>query len=183
MSEPSIEVTLPGEEEGGEETATRGPVPAAPTSSLARLRARVDTRRQEMSGELDLLVPGLDGVFVRYTRVGEKTLAKIRTRTEKLPVEARQRAFATQLLVAVCAGVGIITPEGEKVSVDTENSEEEWPRFDHRLADLLGVPPGSAADLPPLLYGGDGAMVSASARVSTWSGYDDEAVEEALGEA
>lgn len=182
MSDLTVEIT---DEEGLTSPTPEdgGPTPAAPGSSLSRLRARLDARREETASELDLLVPGLDGVFVRYTGVQERTLAKLRARTSKLPAETQQRVFATHLLVAVCAGIGISTPSGEKVSVDTEHPGQEWPRFDHRLADLLGVPPGSASDLVPLLYGSDGAMISASARVSTWSGYDDEAVEEALGEA
>ncbi|MDI6911482.1 hypothetical protein [Nocardioides sp.] len=137
---------------------------AAPGSALAGLRRR----REEAAAKLylDLAVPRLDPpVYVRYKPVDQRTLdlANKRARESKDP----DRLVIANAVALSHACIGVF---GE-VDGQPEGNPEDWPKFDSRLRELLGLPEdASAVETVRTLYLTDGDVIAAASELAEWSG-------------
>lgn len=149
--------------------------PAAEGSVLATLRERREAAKQKLTK--DLAVPRLDPpVYVRF-----KPLA-----TRRLNAANKQAAASSDKDAEVIANAGILAEacvgvfqviDGAEVSIDDSNLDGEWPRFDKRLAALLGVKAGKASEVVRALYLTDGDIISTVNDLGVWSGFAREQLE------
>lgn len=172
------------EDELGDETAPRAvdtPVDAAAGSALASLRAR---RRKSVAAlHFDLEVPRYDPpVFVRYKPVSQEKVEQTFKRTEKRRGQDRTVVTNAIILAEACLGVFEVI-DGQEVSVDPEDRDGEWPKFDQRLGELLTSiedgerAPTKASDVVRKLYLTDGDIISTAQDLSVRSGYAQEQLE------
>ncbi len=166
-----------------------GERPAAPTSALTGLRAR----RQQVVAALyvDYAVPRYDPpIFVRFRPISDARMTAINKQADKSKDPEKQVVANAVALAECCVGVfEQVTEDGEtrQVSVDHDNPStdpEDWPRFDQRLAELLGLDtsgPLKAADVVRGLYATDGDVLATAGKVAEWSGYSLQGVEEREG--
>jgi hypothetical protein len=144
----------------------------APDSALARLKAKREQAGRNEDRYVDLLIPDSDDVYVRLgyldpedtTRIREQIVGK-RTR----PRRSDAVRVNTAILVEACRGVFVLDDD-RKVSVDPDNPSTDpadWPRFDPRLGELLGVE-GGASEVARALLGDDWALTSLAAEYNEW---------------
>jgi hypothetical protein len=136
------------------------------TTALAALKARREGKREER--HLDLRVPGMEPpVWVRYgpipKGVAEEITEKWRTSKDRDRTVKRE----AQLLTEACRGLFEVV-DGRKVSIDPDDRDGEWPRFDRRLAALIGSDEESAVALLREVYEEDGDIIAASTRYASW---------------
>lgn len=158
-------------------------VPAAPSSVLTGLRER----RQQVVNKLfiDLVVPRYDPpIWVRFGPISDTRVGAINKQAEKSKDPEKNVVANAVGLADVCLGVFEVI-DGEKVSVDPDDRDPDpanWPKFDDRLAGLLGLPgTKKAADVVRGLYLTDGDIIATSSKVAEWSGYSLDGVEEFEG--
>lgn len=178
MAEPTT-----GPDPDPSDTDAPGQRPAAPTSALAGIR----DRRQKVVAELftDLEVPRYDPpIYVRFGPIPDTRIEALNKQTAKSKDPAKNVVANAVALAEVCLGVFEVI-DGEKVSVDPENRSSDpgdWPRFNDHLAALLGLEGATkAADVVRGLYATDGDLLSTSGRVTEWSGYSLDGVDELEG--
>lgn len=144
-------------------------LPAAASSQLTGLRQRRAAARQ--ASKLDLAVPGYDpAVYVRFRALQPEELERIRARHAK--AKPTEQAFRVNAAVLATAAVGVfeLDPDtGDEVSVDPEDRYGDWPRFDDRLAGLLGETAATAQDAVTALYVEKMHVLSAGDEVALWS--------------
>lgn len=156
-------------------TPEPGLTPAAEGSVLADLRTRRERAKAALTTDLE--VPRLDPPV--YVRFKPPTQARIDAANQRARNGNDKDAtvLANAIVIAdSCVGVFEII-DGEKVSVDPTDRDGTWPLFDKRLARLLGVPAGRAADVVRALYLTDGDVLSTSAKLAEWSGFATEQLE------
>jgi hypothetical protein len=152
-----------------EETETPGLAPAADGSTLASLRARREKAIEKL--HLDLEVPRLDPqVFVRFKPVSQERLNAANKQAGKSSDKDAEVIANAGILAWACLGVFEVI-DGEEVSIDVDDREGEWPKFDKRLAGLLGVRAGKASEVVRGLYLTDGDIISTVGKLGVWSGY------------
>lgn len=144
-------------------------IPAAPSSPLASLRERRAQARKR--SKLDVLVPGYEPpVWVRFRALTPEELERISVRHAKAKATDRALRVNSTLLATACLGVFELDPEtGVEVSVDPDDREGDWPRFDDRLAGILGVEAEKADDIVQALYVEKMHVLSVGDEVATWS--------------
>lgn len=153
--------------------------PAASGSPLSSLRARRDTARQRL--HLDLEVPRMDPpVYVRYSPLPHGRITAITKRFEKSKDADRDVLANAAILAEACQGIYEVI-DGREVSVDDRDRDGDWPRFDDRLAELLGITAGKASDVVRGLYLTDGDVIATASRLAEWSGYSAAELEEREG--
>lgn len=158
-----------------------GPRRAAPSSALASLRARRDKAREQL--HLDLAVPRLDPpVYVRFAPVEQSQITRINDRHKKSKDKDRDVIINAVILAEACRGVFEVIDD-ETVSVNPDDRDGEWPRFDPDLAELLGLNPdeSKATDVVRGLYLTDGDIIATASRLAEWSGYSVADLEEHAG--
>lgn len=145
-------------------TEQPGDVPASGDSLLGNLRA--DRDRAKKSLHLDLRVPRIEPpLFVRYGPIPRPVMNKANEQiaASKDPdAEVREKAV---VLSHVCLGVYREGTDGKPAG-----DPEQWPRFDQRLAGMLGLGPDcGAVEVIRELYLTDGDIVLAVAELAEWS--------------
>ena len=150
--------------------------PAAPDSRLASLRER---REQALKAlHIDLPVPRLDPpVYVRYGAVTQAQINAANKQFEKSKDRDRDVLTNATVLGHACQGV-YEEVDGEIVSIDPEDRHGDAPRFDERLAELLGIQSNRASDVIRALYVTDGDIIATGAKVAEFYGYTMENIEE-----
>jgi hypothetical protein len=146
----------------------------APTSALARLQAKRKDAGRNVDRHVDLLVPDSDDVYVRFCYLEPDEVAAIRKRVvgkqnRDRPGDALR--INTAILVEACRGVFVRESRDRLVSIDPDNPSTDpadWPRFDPRLAALLGVDGGGAAEVAHALLGEPWAVMSMAAEYNDW---------------
>ena len=152
-----------------------GEVPAAPGSALGSLRERREKAVQELY--TDRVVPRLPGpVFVRYKPVPQRRIEAANKQAAASKDKDRDVISNAAVLAEACLGVFEVI-DGVEVSVDDRDRDGEWPKFDSRLAEVLGVKWTKAGDVVRSLYLTDGDVISAVREVVRWSGFVDEQLE------
>lgn len=144
-------------------------VPAATGSPLSGLRQRRAEARKR--AHLDVVVPGYEpAVFVRFRALTPEELERIRARHAKAKATEQALRVNSAVLATSCVGVFELDPEtGEEVSVDPEDRYGSWPRFDTRLASILGVEADNADATVRALYLEPMHILSVGDEVATWS--------------
>jgi hypothetical protein len=161
------------------ELLERAERPAAPGSALSSLRARRQKAAEEL--HLDLAVPRLDPpVWVRFAPVEQGLIDRANKRHEKSKAQDKNVVINAVILADACRGVFEVI-DGEEVSIDDNDRDGEWPRFDDQLADLLGVEAGKASDVVRALYLTDGDVIATATKLADWSGYSLADLEEREG--
>lgn len=163
------------------ETEEAGLAPASEGSTLERARASLRERRERalLSLKKDFEVPLLDGVFVRYKPITQAMLDKANKQASASKDPDASVIANAGILAVACIGVGEVV-DGEPVSIDPDersSDPDDWPRFDKRLARLLGVPAGKAADVVRGLYPTDGHIISTVTELGVWSGFANNQIE------
>lgn len=159
-----------------EPTPDVGLEPAADGSTLASLRSRRE--RAIANLKIDLEVPEM-GVFVRYKPITQAMLDKANKQAAASKDPDASVIANAGILAAACIGVGEVIDD-EPVSVDPDDRSPDpadWPKFDKRLARLLGVPAGKAADVVRALYPLEGSILSTVTKLGVWSGFATEQLE------
>lgn len=160
--------------------------PAAPGSLLADLRGR---RERIVTEKLhtDLKVPRWDdeggpAIFVRY---GPTTQARVDAANKQARASKSKHATLVAnatVLADACLGIFAVV-DGEKVSIDPDDPHGELLKFEPKLAELLGVRAGKAAQIvrdPETnsgLYFTDGDVISTAMQLAEWSGFAAEQME------
>lgn len=143
-------------------------VPAADDSPLTSLRARLAA----VVLTFDLEVPRLDPpVYVRYKAVSQRRVEEIGRLVDRRREKDKTVVFNATVLADACQGIFEVI-DGEKVSVDHEDRGGDWPKFDQRLAELLGVRAKKAVELVRVLYKTDGDLITAAQKLVELSGFD-----------
>lgn len=159
---------------------------------MAARRALRDRLEQARAARfVDLPVPGLDGVYVRYRALTGPQLERIgdsarRAGSKKQPRRDTPALLAASIdaLVDACVGVwetvdgkGKPVVDGDLfdgvVDLDTRELTGTLPTFsDPELADELGVESGRAGDVVTALYVADGDVIGTADAVVTHSAAD-----------
>lgn len=119
-------------------------------------------------------------VYVRFAPVPHGRIEAINKRHEKSKDKDRDVIINAAVLAEACRGVYEVIDD-QAVSVDDTDREGEWPRFDDRLAELLGVEAGKASDVVRALYLTDGDVIATATKLGEWSGYSMADLEERTG--
>lgn len=160
-------------------TSEPGPRPAAAGSPLSSLRARREDAKKGL--HLDVAVPRLDPpVYVRFAPATQAQIDRAAKRHEKSKDADKSVITNAVILAEACQGVFEVI-DGEAVSVDHRDRDGEWPCFDDRLAELLGVDASKAVDVVRALYLTDGDVIKVASQLAEWSGYSAEDLEEYSG--
>lgn len=151
-----------------------GEVPAAEGSVLATLRER---REQAVAAlHKDLRVPRLEPpVYVRFRPISQPAIEQANKRASASKADDAATAANAAVLAGACIGVFEVDEDGAEVSVDPDNAT--WPQFDKRLARLLGVKAGKAADVVRALYLTDGDVIATVTKLAEWSGFNEAELE------
>lgn len=169
-------------------TETNSPNPPeshdAPEAPPTTLRGRLRDRRQRAVDNLftDRDVPRMPGVVVRFGQLPGGMVEKINRDAEKSKNPDRYIIGAAVGLVHTCLGVYDVTTDEALattstkdgrflVSIDVDNPDLDPPKFDERLAGLLGLQTKDAVTVVRGFYLTDGDVTSESNAVTTWSGY------------
>lgn len=168
-------------DEHDESASSPAPRPAAAASPLAGLRERRAKVRQAL--HLDLAVPRYDPpVYVRFKPVSDARVSSINKTLEKSKDPEKVVLANARVLAEACVGVFEVDGDGDPVSIDPEDREGDWPRFDERLGQLLGIADAAAATVVIReLYATDGDIISTATRLAEWSGYSLAELEERSG--
>lgn len=159
--------------------AQREERPAAAGSQLASLRDRRAAAAKQLY--LDLPVPRLEPeVFVRFAPVEQAQIDRINKRHEKSKDREKTVKINAVVLAEACRGIFEVIDEQE-VSIDPADREGDWPRFDEKLADLLGLDSTGAVDVVRGLYLTDGDVIATATKLADWSGYSITDLEEREG--
>lgn len=158
-------------------------VPAAPDSPLAGLRER----RKKIADELfvDYAIPRYaPPVYVRFRPIEDAQAQKINKESGKSKDNDINVVANASALAHACIGVFEVI-DGQAVSIDPDDRSTDpadWPTFDARLGQLLGLPEATGAvSVVRALYFTDGDILATSGRLAEWSGYSIQAVEEREG--
>lgn len=149
----------------GDETQ---PIAAPVDSPLAALRQRIQQARQQRV--LDLPVPGLERVVVRYGEVPAPELARIYRKRKKDTWEEQSLLAACDVLAVACMGIyeraddGELVADGDLLASQPDGSPVTFATL--RLAET-----GRAVDEVRALYVTDGDVLTAADRVTEFSGY------------
>lgn len=162
-------------DEFGPEGEPTGEAPAAPGSVLASIRERREAAKRKL--HKDLAVPRIDPpIYVRFGPIpGHKFEAANKLAAHSGDRDATVIANAG-VLADACIGVFEVI-DGVEVSIDPEDREGPWPRFDKRLARILETPAGKASQVVRALYLTDGDIISTVNDLGVWSGYAQEQLE------
>ncbi|HXH77317.1 hypothetical protein [Nocardioides sp.] len=149
------------------------------------LRGSLRERREQARSKLylDRRVPRIDPpVFVRFKPLSSARLEGLTRQAEKSKDPERYINGSAIAIADACVGIFEVIDD-EKVSIDPDGDRDDWPRFDSRLAELLGLADlGKAAPIVRALYLTDGDVTSEAAALTEWSGYaGQEADEEYAG--
>lgn len=161
---------------------------AAPST----LRGRLRERREAVVAKLyvDRDVPRLPGVVVRFAPIPGAVIEQINRRTEKSKDPERFVLGAASSLSHAVLGVFDVTDDEDAsiastkdgrhlISIDADHPNDPAPKFDARLAKLLGLPEtATAIQVVRGFYLTDGDIVSESNEVTMWSGYAGEEADE-----
>lgn len=131
-------------------------------------------RREQAVAELftDLKIPRYDPpIFVRFKPIEQKRIDAMTATIERSKAKDKRVAANAALLAEATIGVFEVI-DGEKVSVDPEDRDGDWPRFDMRLAELFEVQAVKAADVVREVYLTDGDIIATVMQVGEWSGYN-----------
>lgn len=157
---------------GGDAAATPRP------TMLGSLRAMRDQVAEELF--VDLKVPRYPAdVVVRFKPLPQPQIRRALDAAEKRKgdPDARVKAHA-EMLVDACLGVYMLDASGKFGSVDLEHPDLEPPKFDERLAELLGVEAKSQVETARALYLTDGDVIGTANKLIEFSGYDADKIEE-----
>lgn len=153
-------------------TGDAGETPAAPGSVLASLRERRAGVVQALYTDLE--VPRIPGpVYVRYKPIPQRRITAANTQAAASKDKDADVVSNAAVLAEACLGVFEVI-DGCEVSVDDSDRDGEWPKFDRRLAGLLGIPWSKGGDVVRGLYATDGDIISTVRKVVVWSGFVDE---------
>lgn len=157
-------------------TDDAGEVPAAPGSPLASLRERREVAVSKLF--TDRVVPRLEPatVWVRYKPIPQRRIEAANKQAAASKDKDRDVIANAAVLAEACLGV-FEDLDGKLVSIDPEDRDGDWPTFNDRLAELLGVRAGKAGDIVRGLYLTDGDVISTVREVVKWSGFVDEQLE------
>jgi hypothetical protein len=164
-------------------------VPAAPSSALARLRAR---RQQPLTQlHIDLAIPRYDPpIYVRYKPIAQTRLEEIGKRAEKSKERDATAIGNATVLAESCVGIfeldhdqldedGNPTP----VSIDPDNPStdpEKWHKFDKDLVTLFALDAAPrAAEIVRQMYFTDGDVAASVVKLGEFSGYSETDLERA----
>jgi len=144
--------------------------PAASRTLRHSLRERRSAAKKVL--HLDRRVPRLDPpVFVRFKPIPSAKIDQLNVQMSKSKDPDKTAVMNARAVAHSCIGI-FEKVDGENVSIDTDHPDEDWPVFDGRLAELLGVPDtGRPEDLVRALYLTDGDVIKAATELTTWSGY------------
>lgn len=144
----------------------------APAATGSRLESLRDRRAKALQAAyLDLEVPRIDPpIYVRFAPVPMHRIQSANKLTEKSKDQDRIVITNAAILAGACQGVYEIV-DGTEVSIDPDDRFGDWPKFDERLAGLLGVDASKAIEVVRALYITDGDIVSTADKLAEWSGY------------
>ena len=147
--------------------------PKPPSTALKALKARREQLQKDLF--IDLQVPRWDDpeIFVRYGPMDPTAAEKaIDTRRQSKAPDFMVWANA-DVLARSCIGV-FACLDGDyetKYSLNPDNPEGPWTRFDPALARALGLITDAAADVVRGLYQTDGDLINAASALTEWSGH------------
>ena len=157
------------------------PIDAPDGSALQSLRARREKMLADTAHiDLEVTEYGEPTIFVRYRPVRQDALDQTYKRTANL---RKDRTVITNaiILAEACIGIGQVV-DGEEISIDTENPDAPWPRFDKRLAQLFGIPATKSTAVLREFYGRlDGLVISTAATLAEKSKFAQEQFERESG--
>lgn len=152
-----------------EQTAVPGFVP--PASPLLSLKKRRESIVNDLY--IDIQVPRWDEpeIFVRFKPASATRINSIIERRRKQKAENWSLLTNADVLVDCCVGVYGISPDdpGTKLSLRENDPYGSWTKFDHELAEALGVEVSSNADCCIALYMTEGDLIDAANKLFRWS--------------
>jgi hypothetical protein len=150
--------------------------PQAPTTVRESLRAQRDKVRAKLF--TDILVPRYDPpVYVRVSPISGEEVEKNQKTLEKSKRANRAAHTAATALAKNVVGVCELI-DGQKVSIDRDDPEGPWPKFDERLAEIAGIEGAAgAADVVLEFFFTDGDVISAVGELYEFSGFSNEKIE------
>lgn len=137
---------------------------AAEDSLLGDLRGDLEKAQRRL--HLDLRIPRVEPpLFVRFTPMPKSVLDKANESIRDSKDDDRVVVANAVALTHVCAGVFREGTDGRPAG-----NPEQWPKFDQRLAGMLGLPADcGAVAVVRKLYLTDGDVIAACADVAEWS--------------
>ena len=138
-----------------------GALAAAPRSILAGIRAQRDAIKAKLF--TDFSIPKYENLHVRY----------------KAPTKADLAELHEALILAKCC-LGIFSRDENGKPL---GDPADWPKFDHELAEALGLPEDTrAVEVVRALFATEGDVMAQSAALIRWAGFaEEQALEEHEG--
>lgn len=144
------------------------------TTPAATVGGSLSSRRQQAVDELwtDLKIPRYDPpIYVRFKPIEQKRIDAMTASIERSKAKDKRVAANAALLAEATIGVFEVV-DGEQVSIDPEDRDGDWPKFDMRLAELFEVQAVKAAEVVRAVYLTDGDIIATVMQVGEWSGYN-----------
>lgn len=151
-----------------------GALAAAPRSILAGIRAQRDAIKAELF--TDFSIPKYENLHVRYKAPTKADLAEVRSRAEK--AKDLGELHEALILAKCCVGIFSRDENGKPLG-----DPADWPKFDHELAEALGLPENTrAVEVVRALFATEGDVMAQSAALIRWAGFaEEQALEEHEG--
>ena len=136
------------------------PTPTGPHPDSAAGRFRQQKVETVATVNVDLEVPGWDGLWVRFTPVPPDKIRGAYRKREKLR-DRQALAAAIDLLADHCTGI-YWEVDGEQESADPDGP---WPTFGPRILALIGASGSNAEDAVRAVYGNGASSVATDYRL------------------
>lgn len=154
-------------------------------SPLGRLRAQHMRLRDEASNP-HVHVPRTTDpeIWVSYRPVEPDAITAAIEKRQKQAKHSKKAKTETVLnanadvLVEHCEGIYWLDADGKEHSLDPD--DDDWPRFDQRLARLLGVETDSAIETCKALFSTHADLVAHAGNLARQSGLSDEDLQERI---
>lgn len=172
-AESNISV-VPGGDEGTEEKQPKA------SSPMRNIKGRIDEARRKRY--IERAVPGVEEFVVRYGTTDVDTIENIDQKRKNLKGGHKVLARSMDVLIKTCLGI-FEDVDGELKSIDPEDREGEPLTFSsERMAEILEVESGRAADVLTAFYPVEGDIIGLAGDVMKNSGIlGQEALEEVRG--
>lgn len=146
----------------------------APATVGSNLKARRDTAIKELF--TDLKIPRYDPpIYVRFKPVPQSRIDRMNKQAENSKEKDATVTANAAILADATLGVFEVI-DGEKVSVDPNDRDGEWPKFDSALAELFEVKATKAGEVVRAVYMTDGDIIATVTQLGVWSGFNLDAI-------
>ena len=180
------EFIIDGMENGKPEAEAFEAVEEIETNNSFTALASLQARRAEIVDELytDIKVPRWEApeLYVRFKPVSTIKLNNAVEKRRKQKGDDWSLLANADMLIDSCVGVyAVMNGDIEnKISLEKGNPNGTWTKFDHKLAEALGLDTQRATDVVQTIYLTEGDLIDTANKLFKWSNVANDEADEAF---